>query len=153
MNEPRFVDLPEIDLVGLTVSTYPLGHPKNDPMLIPELWDFLMQVVEATNTPTTMPMYGAQIMDGDSLSYLAGFESTADFPGAETWLLPAAKYAMFEHVGSLENLGESFDFIFNTWFPNSTLKIAASPALEIYDERFDPSSPDSVMVIAVPVEQ
>jgi AraC family transcriptional regulator len=152
MKEPRFEVLPEMDLVGLTISTYPLGHSKNDPMLIPQLWDFLMQVVGATGTEVSGPMYGAQIMDGESLSYLAGFESDADFPGAEKWLLPESKYAIFEHVGSLETLDQTFHFIFNEWFPANVARIAPTPLLEIYDDRFVPESPDSLMLIAVPIE-
>ena len=158
MIEPRFENLPEMDLVGLTVSTYPLGHPKNDPTLIPELWDFLMQLVHASQAQIAGPMYGAAIMDGESLSYLAGFAVGSDwtgeeFPAAETWLLPASRYAVFEHRGTLETLRQTMHEIFEEWLPASGLTAGPSPCLEIYDNRFVAGSVDSVMEIAVPVKE
>jgi AraC family transcriptional regulator len=152
MNEPRFEVLPEMELVGLAVSTYPMNHPKADPTLIPELWDFLFQLINATGTEVKGQMYGAQIMDGDSLSYLASFESEADLPGSERWLLPESTYAIFEHKGRVETLGNLFDDIFNTWLPTSKNQLRPSPALEIYDERFIPDSDDSIMMVAIPLE-
>ena len=157
MIEPRFADLPEMDLVGLTVSAYPIGHPQNDPTLIPELWDFLMQLLIATDFEVDGPMYGASIMDGETMNYLAGFAVGADwtgneFPSVETWLLPASRYAIFEHRGTLDRFPSTMDEIFNQWLPASGLKTGPSPCLEIYDQRFVAGSPESVFEIAVPVE-
>ncbi len=157
MIEPRFERLPEMDLVGLTVSSYPAGHPNNDPSLIPELWDFLMQLLNAAQFEIEGPMYGASIMDGEAMSYLAGFvvdgEWTGEkFPAAETWLLPTSRYAIFEHHGKLDRLCVTLDEIFQEWLPASGCEVGPSPCLEIYGDKFIDDSDDSVIEIAVPVK-
>jgi AraC family transcriptional regulator len=158
MIEPRFERLPEMDLVGLTVSSYPAGHPNHDPSLIPELWDFLMQLVNATQLKIDGPMYGASIMDGEAMSYLAGFvvdsEWTGEkFPASETWLLPSSRYAIFEHRGKLNTLTNTLHEIFQEWLPASGFEVGPSPCLEIYGESFVDDSDDSIIEIAVPVKE
>ena len=152
MNNPRLEVLPEMELVGLAVSTYPMDDPRADPSLVQEVWDFLFQIIAATGTEVKGPMYGAQIMDGESLSYLASFESDADFPGAERWLLPESTYAIFEHKGKVDGLGRLFAYILNEWLPSNHKRMRPSPALEIYDERFIDDSDESIMHVAIPLE-
>jgi AraC family transcriptional regulator len=153
--KPEIKEFPEIDLTGLTVSTYPMGHPQHNPDVIPELWDFLNRMVAVLELDIEGPMYGASIMDGDAMSYLAGFpfvEGGPDLPSAETWLLPGGRYAVFEHVGSLEGLSVTLHEIFTDWLPKSGERMAEAPVLEMYDERFDSTSAASVMSIAVPLK-
>lgn len=149
--EPVIKALPEVDLVGLTVSTYPLSHPKNDPQVIPQLWGFLMQHLDRLQVQPTGPMYGASVMEDGGLTYLAGFESADIFLGAEKWLVPGGEYAVFEHIGSVSTLAATFDFIWKDWLPRSGRTPAETPLLEIYDGRYVPESPTSVFEIAVPL--
>ena len=145
-------ELPAMRVVGLTVSTYPLGHPKNNPMLIPQLWDFLMQQIEAAGITFTGPMYGVMQMDGESMNYLAGFASDQEFENFEEWEIPSAKYAVFEHRGDLRWLGRTLQDIFTVQFPNSGLEQTSGYSLEVYDDRFQPGSEESVFELLFPVK-
>lgn len=140
-----------IKLTGLSIMTYPLGHPKNNPMLIPDLWSNLMQEISRNAIEFSGPMYGAMKMQGEEMFYLAGFASNVEHPGFESIEVPAQKYIVFEHRGSLQFLGETMHNIFSKEFPNSGLKGCDGISLEIYDERFVPESTESIFEIAFPV--
>ena len=110
-----------------------------------------MESIAANHIPITGPMFGAIKMHGEGMTYLAGLESESAPDGFERWELPAQKYVVFEHNGSLEFLGQTIQNIFMKEFPESGLKHVEGIALEIYDERFDSTSPDSVFELAFPV--
>lgn len=96
-------------------------------------------------------MYGAMKMHGEDMTYLAGLETTTVPADFETWKLPAQKYVVFEHKGTLESLGQTIQNIFMKEFPESGFKHVEGIALEIYDERFDSTSPNSVFELAFPI--
>ena len=136
---------------GLVTTTYPLADPRNNPHLVPQLWGQLMQRMGELELAATGPMFGVGRMVGEEMEYLAGFEADTAFDGGVLWDVPAAEYAVFDHVGSLATLCHTFDFIFSEWLPASGRQMAAAPLLEIYDERFDDSNPESVFEICLPL--
>ena len=76
-----------------------------------------------------------------------------EIPEGMTWKnIPAGLYAKFTHKGSLENLSETYAFIFNQWLPNSGYMYDPSKVdFEWYDERFDMGESESEFDIYVPI--
>ena len=52
--------------------------------------------------------------------------------------MPAARYAVFTHEGSLSHIHETVGYIFGEWLPGSEHTLAGTPDFELYDARFDP---------------
>ena len=74
--------------------------------------------------------------------YIAGLEvdSTADVPdGMKAKEIPAANYAVFTYVGSLDGLPSFFGYIYGTWMPGSGYSM--DPKLSLDFERY----PEQIM--------
>jgi AraC family transcriptional regulator len=65
--------------------------------------------------------------------------------------LPAQEVAVFTHEGSLDNLSDSYDYIYNEWLPKSEYEIADADEIEWYDRRFNFGKADSQMDIHIPI--
>jgi predicted transcriptional regulator YdeE len=52
----------------------------------------------------------------------------------------------------MDNLKESYIDAYTNWFPATKLKMRNAPHLELYDERFDPTSNKCEMDILIPVK-
>lgn len=65
--------------------------------------------------------------------------------------IPETLVAVFTHKGSLENLGDTYDYIYEQWLPESGYQLGEGDELEWYDARFDYGSEDSEMDIHIPV--
>ena len=63
----------------------------------------------------------------------------------------AGRFAVCEHVGPLEGLGDTTAWFYQTWLPAEGLEERWVHHYEIYDERFDMNSPHSVVMICAPV--
>jgi AraC family transcriptional regulator len=66
--------------------------------------------------------------------------------------IPAAKYAVFTHRGSLDKLGDTYSYIYQTWLKDSGCQLSGSLCFELYDERFDPAGANSELDIYLPVK-
>ena len=67
--------------------------------------------------------------------------------------VPEYKYAVFTHHGKLDTLGETYEYIYNTWLPQSGLKVHPDKYdMELYDERFIPDSDDSAFDIYIAIQ-
>ncbi len=49
--------------------------------------------------------------------------------------------------------GETYQYIFGTYFPRTGKRTPDAPDFELYDQRFDPDDPASEMEIYIPIEQ
>ena len=156
MLEPKFVDLPAFLVAG---SLY---HGKNQNQEIPLLWEkeFMPRMNEVKNARpgTSYGVCGDFEPATGEFKYMAGVEvaGEADVPeGMLPWQVPAARYAVFEHHGSLNGLRDTNEYIYNVWLPKSGFKRAATPDLEIYqDPDFKGTQdPASILYLYVPVEK
>lgn len=76
-----------------------------------------------------------------------------DLPeGFVSKVVPPHKYLVFTHKGKLDNLKDTYNFIYQTWFPKSGIKPAADYDMEWYDERFKYGQDDSEFDIMIPIE-
>lgn len=88
--------------------------------------------------------------------YVAGVEvsSIDNVPeGMLAYVIPAATFAAITHTGSLDRLDETIGGMYEQWLPSSgRIRRSNVPDVELYDERFNPGSEESQMVIQVPIE-
>jgi len=92
------------------------------------------------------------------------FRYVADLPVGEVDVLPegmvscaipAGRYAVFTHCGTLATLDKTFDYIYGTWLPSSEyLMDAARSDFEYYDEPFTiGDDPLSRLDIYIPISE
>ena len=68
-------------------------------------------------------------------------------------VVPEYKYAVFTHHGKLDKLGDTYEYIYNTWLPQSGLEVHPDKYdMELYDERFIPDSDDSALDIYIAIQ-
>lgn len=134
--------------------------------LIGQLWErFEVRQHEVSN-PVDSKIgigisYGIQSSNSDSQKpdylyfHLVGIpvSEIGEVPEGMTWKnVPAGLYAKFTHKGSLQNLSETYAFIFNQWLPESGYTYDPSKVdFELYDDRFDMEDAESEFDIYVPI--
>ena len=94
------------------------------------------------------------IQEGDSFIYLAAAPVTSfeDIPeGMFACEIPANRYAVFTHKGSIDKITHTVNYIWGTWVPRNTDIIKKDPDFEYYDERFNVDTLDGEVDIYVPV--
>ena len=154
--------LPEIvSMKDLTLIGFEKDFDASNMTEIPSMWMKLMQVEEQVqNKANSTEAWGASYnMDysGDSFSftYFAGYEVTdiGTVPGGMVvHVAPASKYAKFSHFGPLENLTQTYSYIYGGWLPQSGYKEGTGNELELYNELFNPEGDDSEMFIFIPIQ-
>lgn len=147
---PRFSERDAFRVVGLsTRCTFETNFA------IPNLWmDFIPRQHEVPQSlgRTTYGVCCDVEADGH-FRYVAGLESTArQIPeGMDFVDLPATRYAVFQHVGDLAELRRTVYTIWNKSLPDAGLEPTGRPDFEVYDHRFNPEKPDSIVEIWIPV--
>ncbi|MBE7638683.1 helix-turn-helix domain-containing protein [Sneathiella sp. P13V-1] len=150
---------PELKLKGH--MAYFNGHGMegaNNFEVIPNLWDGLNRETMAQDH-NVATWYG-YIFDSDQrekgqLLYLAGYDAKdgdLEISNVVEESVPEQLYAVLPHYGPLEKLGESLDAFYGEWLPSSGYKMSASFNIEVYDQRFDPTSANSYFETWVPVK-
>jgi len=88
------------------------------------------------------------------MNYLAAIrleDSEHNTQGLETLELPGGTYLACEHVGPLSTFRQTAVWFYSEFLPSSGARLREGYHLEIYDDRFDPESKDSVVLICAPV--
>ena len=80
--------------------------------------------------------------DEKRAEYMYGIE-VADFSGIPPELdqlhITQQIYAVFSHEGSASNTRQTWQMIWDDWYPGSDYQAANSPDLERFDDSFDPT--------------
>jgi AraC family transcriptional regulator len=163
--EPVIRSLDAINIVGRGANFISILSPDADNfVVIPQLWDDMMSRRGEIRNVTGEAAYGlcgpiedeSQRRHADEFFYLAGLPVTSldDLPeGMIGRTVPAATYAVFTHVGRIDRLGETMNYIYGSWLPGSEYERQEGPDLELYDKRFAPTSDTSEMDILIPVRK
>lgn len=61
--------------------------------------------------------------------------------------------AVFTHCGKLDNLSETYNYIYEQWLPESGYELDDGDEVEWYDSRFKYDSVDSQMDIHIPIRK
>ncbi|MBB3114800.1 AraC family transcriptional regulator [Paenibacillus phyllosphaerae] len=151
--EPSFVHMDMLNLVGMSIK----GLDSNEVGL---LWRGLRKrVFEIKRKPNTEGIYYAVIeLTGEQweVTYTACVEADIEESPAPAGMIaklfPATTYAVFSHKGSLARLNDTFQYIYETWFPQSGNVRANAPEFARYDQRFlGPTNEDTVLEIYIPI--
>ncbi len=159
--EPKIEVKKEFKVVGMRGST----TLKNN--VIPQMWtNFFPRMAEIKNRINYDSSYGIcecsdmdlpQFTDETPFNELVCVEvkNFNDIPaGMVSKIIPSQKYAVFTHRGPLDNLRQTYDYIYKTWLPSSGHEIACKmDDFECYDARFKGvDNPGSEFDIYVPIK-
>jgi predicted transcriptional regulator YdeE len=159
MATPNIIEyeLAPTTVVGVSGVFIGAMAPQSDAhTVIPQLWIQLMQSVgdDFYNANWSVGVM-SDAEDGNKMNYLAGMrlsDRDGQRDGMDVIELRGGKYVACEHVGSIDGLGATTGWFYGEYLPTSAWKIRNGYHLEIYDERFNPDSDDSVMLICAPVQ-
>ena len=159
--EPKIVTKPAFKVVGLSY----VG--KNEAGEIPQMWGVYNQRFTEIKTIDKSCAYGLcfstsvgvskpeDVIPGE-FEYVAASEVAGDqdMPKGMVYReVPEYKYAIFTHHGKLDKLGETYQYIYDTWLPQSGLVVHPDKFdMEFYDDRFIPDSDDSAFDIYVAIQ-
>lgn len=146
---PRIIELPAFDLVGLEFQAARDGD-------IRTLWQRFLPLADGiAGRSEPQALYGLCTRDEHgALRYLAGAMRSAgeDTPGLLRIHVPAQKYAVFVHRGSVEQMPDSLQRIYGELLALRGLEPYQAPVLERYAERFrGPDDADSEVELYIPV--
>jgi len=147
--EPQIVTKPAMTLVGVQ------AHGKLEGLDLKGLWsEFGPRMAEIKGGDLRV-CYGAMDHYDEAtgeFDYLAACEVRgvdAVPSGMASWNVPAQTYVVYSCT--LPQIGEGWQTIYQQWLPASGYRRAAGPEFELYDEKFNPQDPASVLYICVPI--
>lgn len=140
--KPEIVNYSAFTAVGL------MYHGTNEENEIPQVWRQLNARHHEIQNKTGVA-YGVcgEMEENGRFHYLAGFgvSSVMELPeGMAQWDVPAQTYAVFPCA--LHTLQQTYQYIFETWFPQSGYQKADGPDLEVYSEAFDMLTGEGVAI-------
>ena len=144
--EPEIVTKAAFSVIGMCY----LGDNKQQE--IGKLWgQFLPRAQEIKEKSAVAYGVCGEMGENGRFHYMAGFAS--DQPetpaGMERWEIPEQNYAIFPCT--IDNIGETYQYIFEKWLPQTSYKLAGTPDFEFYPAEFDPIS-NKEMAIYLPVK-
>lgn len=150
--ELKLVTRPAFTVVGM------LYVGKNQNNEIPEMWvKFNKRGNELVCTGDAAYGVCQWVNDGSDgiFEYLAGYEVDPNDPipeGMTARTVPANTWAVFEHRGAADTLGDTYNRIFQEILPASNYRQTEDGRdMEVYTDEFTFFAPDSIMYIYVPV--
>jgi predicted transcriptional regulator YdeE/DNA-binding transcriptional MerR regulator len=151
--EIKIVERPAFSVMGVKYEG------KNEHDEIGKAWDQFNAIVKTRPELAGPEAYGVcNWVDESSgvFEYVCAFGVKNIDQMPEEFVLrtvPAHRYAVFAHHGSLDTLRETYNNIYRIWLPQSGLKLHPDKFdMEIYDEGFKIGAADSIMWIYVAVE-
>ncbi|MDQ6421290.1 GyrI-like domain-containing protein [Paenibacillus sp. LHD-117] len=149
--EAKIVELEAFTVVGMTWNS------KTDEGDVPALWGrFIPREREIDGKSQPSVSYGICV-PGDNeeeFTYVAGYETDGETipQGMERIVVPAQRYAVFTHAGSVDRLSETYELIYGKWLQQQGLQLAKGIDYERYDERFrGPHDDRSEVDIYIPI--
>ncbi len=157
--EPKKVELGEMKIIGLKCTTTQKDNT------IPQLWCDYMKVCDKILNKTEEDVCVGICLDSNvdmedftdetPFDYIAGHlvESFDEVPeGMVTYTVQPSKYLNFTHKGSLDNLSQTYGYIFGEWIKNHDEELTNQDQVEWYDHRFNFGQPESEMDILIPIK-
>ncbi len=157
--EPEIINQKSMVLVGLKTCFYSVDSEKNNiGDKLPVLWRTFLERLDEIDNTCSRVCYGVvqQINNNtDQLEYYAAIEvnQVEVLPkGMVSLNIPESRYAKFTHSGEVIKIDNTVNYIYSSWLMNSGKQHTSGPDLEVYGERYDPVSEQSIMHYAIPVE-
>ena len=159
--KPEIVELKSMLICGMVYEGKNLNGEIGD------LWrEFSKRQHEIVSAKDNMKSYGIcepveenvenlDLEEPNNFKYLAGVEveDKNNLPeGMSVWEVTHSKYAIFTHIGTVEELGDTYKGIYSKWLPESGYEAVYEYDFELYDKDFKPNQKESKMYIYVPVK-
>lgn len=155
--EPELVEAPARRLLGLRTTFFSVDSEKNNiGEELPALWDAFIPQITGIGSRVDGMAYGVVSAEEDSerLTYVAGVESAGEARGdLIVEEVPAATYAVFTHRGRAADVNHTVSYIYATWLAQSGHQHTYGPDLELYGDEWHPTSAESVMHYAIPIQR
>jgi AraC family transcriptional regulator len=159
--EPKIVDFPGKEVVGIG-SAFSQDDVAEVPHEggIPALWTKFVARCKEIGLPHDLA-FGVCVENHPDVPkapdkkfvYVAAVPKTKEVPpGMVTVKLPAGKYAVFTHRGSIKDFPSTVRYIWTKWMPEHRDIYREAPDFELYDERFDPVSASGEVDVYIPVK-
>lgn len=155
--EPKIITKPAFTMLGLRY------FGKNEHGEIPELWNQFNRRMEALGgLPNETGGAIGLCTTPENNSPEGEFEYVAGLPVSKVEdvpddfvvrSVPEQTYAVFAHKGDMPSLGKTYEYIYESWLPQSGYQLASKMDFEYYNEDFKDFAPDSVFYIYVPIEK
>lgn len=152
--QPEIINFRELLVAGTVYEG------KNEHQEIAAMWGSeFMPMYERIQPADRGATYGVCVMDSGlpdgAFRYIAGAEiARAEDAPADVYhiTVPAGRYAVFKHIGALEDLQKTYQQIYQEWLPGSGYQRDDRPDLEVYTSEFHDFGPDSVLYLWVPLK-
>lgn len=136
-------------------------YGNNEDKGIGRMWgEFNKRMGEIEHTTGKMESFGlcspTEPTPEGNFEYIASLEviRAEHIPeGMTLRFVPEQDYAVFTHVGKLDNLGGTYEYIFQTWLPQSGYAMADATDFELYTEEFIPGDEKSRFYIYIPIRE
>ncbi len=130
-----------------------------------ELWRGFMPRKREILFPVSTDLFCLQVFD-DSLEF-KDYDQHTEFTkwaaievvnynkipdGMEAYALPGGLYAVFLHKGAASTGGQTFEYIYGTWLPNSEYEFDNRAQFEILGAKYLNNDPNSEEEIWVPIK-
>lgn len=150
--EPRLVNVEAKSVAGLSET-----YRQNEMSRIGEQWHLFGPRIGKIPGQKSNVAYGVVFgKPGGGIEYITGVEVSATADAGDDLkriTVPAGKYAVFPHKGTVSTLSKSIDAIYQDWLPASGHKLADNPKfVERYGEKFDPGTGSGDIEIWVPLK-
>ncbi|NMS89986.1 AraC family transcriptional regulator [Clostridioides difficile] len=157
--KPVIKEIDEIKVIGIR------GNVILEDNSLPCLWEKFRKVHNIV--PNTLPSKRAfgiceatpkihLVSENMEFNETIGFEVSSydDIPNSfASKTITGGKYAVFTHIGSLDSLDKTYEYIWGTWFLSSKEELDIREDFEVYDERFlGPNNIDSQIDIYIPIK-
>ncbi len=156
--QPKIKSLPTTKLIGMSQKMSLTDNKTH------ELWSRFMKRRSEIKNSTSSDFYSVQVYDS---SYFEDFSldnefekwatiAVSDFDsipdGMEAHTLKSGLYAVFLHKGTASDGAKTFQYIFQTWLPNSGYFLDDRPHFEILGAKYKNNDPDSEEEIWIPIK-
>ncbi len=157
---PRIETLQETRLVGKKVIMSFAGNKTG------ELWQSFMPERGQIPNPAGPELYSVEVFDDPS--FFETFDPTREFvkwaalrvhdqdevpDGMEALALPAGQYAVFHYKGRPSEAQGTYQYIYDTWVPNSAYELDNRPHFALMGEKYKGEDPDSEEELWIPVRE
>jgi predicted aldo/keto reductase-like oxidoreductase/predicted transcriptional regulator YdeE len=154
---PVFVDKEEFQIIGIE----DIG--KRESRNTAAIWAKFQQEITAVSSRDSSHGLGIRIVTeelqkkGEECYIVSNEVSSTDIvpEGMISETIPAQKYAVFTHLGRLNNIGETYSYIYGDWVQNNTRyeRVPFVAEFEWYDQRFNVNSDVSELDLYIPVQE
>lgn len=148
--EPRIIEMEAFSVLGLHC------RGRNEGNEISQLWQSLhgriAEIMDAVDDRMAFGMSDNMDETTGEFDYIAGYPvvSACETPhGMVQRDVPGGTYAVFSCT--LPTTGQTFDYAYKTWIPQSGYQCGGGPDIERYDERFDPADPASEFEVYISI--